>query len=244
MSDDVRHAGLRVIVKTPGIVGGIAPESTVDYYRRIIAVCRERQPPCAYPPLVITSIDLDRMLALVQAGDLAELTDYLLSEVSRLAHAGADFALFASNTPHIVFDDIRRRSPIPLIRIVEAAGDAASTLDLKRVGLIGTRFTMQGSFYPNTLERHGIAVIAPGTAEQDYIHDRYMSELVRGVFLDDTRERIVAIARHLRETEHIDGLILGGTELPLLLRGALECEFQVLDTTDIHVRRAVDYMLG
>ena len=117
-------------MKTAGIIGGIGPESTIDYYRAIIAAYRERNRDGSYPSILIDSIDLQRMLELA-AGDLPQLTEYLAAEVSRLARAGADFALLAANTPHIVFHDLERRSPIPLVSIVEATCEAARRMGLK-----------------------------------------------------------------------------------------------------------------
>lgn len=222
-----------------GIVGGIAPESTVEYYRLLIAAYRRRVSDGSYPPIIIDSIDLTRMLDLIGAGRLAEVTAYLLAEVERLARAGAEVALFASNTPHIVFDDLARRSPVPLVSIVEAAADAAQALGLRKVGLFGTRFTMQGRFYPEIFARRGIGVSAPAPEDRTYIHDAYMSELVQGTFLPATRERMLGIVRRLKQTDGIEGLVLGGTELPLLLRDAGDTGIPFLDTTRIHVDRAL-----
>jgi aspartate racemase len=157
------------------------------------------------------------MLDLIEAGALGEVTTYLVGEVQKLASAGADFGLLASNTPHIVFDEIRRRSPIPLISIVEATCTTAKALELKRVGLFGTRFTMQGRFYPDVFSTEGITLVLPDEDEQAYIHEKYLGELVNGIFLPETRERLLKIVDRLREREAIDGLILGGTELPLIL---------------------------
>jgi aspartate racemase len=223
-----------------GIVGGIAPESTIDYYRRIVALYRERTHDDSYPPIIITSIDMKRMLDLINAREFTEVTAYLSNEILRLAKAGADVGLLASNTPHIVFDDIRRQSPIPLISIVEATCDAAKALGLGRVGLFGTRFTMQARFFPGVFAKHGIAVVVPNTAEQDYIHDRYMAELVRGIYRMETRERLLDIIRQLRKRENIEGLILGGTELPLLFRENDEARIPLLNTTELHTQRAID----
>jgi aspartate racemase len=226
-----------------GIIGGIAPESTVEYYRLLIATYRERVRDGSYPPIIINSIDLKRLLDLVAAGRLADLTRYLAAEVERLARAGAEVALFASNTPHIVFDDVQRQSPLPLISIVEAAADEAHALGLRRVGLFGTRFTMQGRFYLDVFARRGIAVRIPDPENQAYIHDKYMGELVPGVFLPATRDRLFTIVRRLKETEGIEGLVLGGTELPLLLRDAGDTGIPFLDTTRIHVDRAMTEIL-
>lgn len=231
-------------MKTLGMIGGIAPESTIEYYRVIIALYRERKRDGSYPPIIINSIDLKKMLDLMGAQRLAEVTEYLVGEVTKLAQAGADLGLLASNTPHIVFEDIRRRSPIPLISIVEATCQATQALGLNRVGLFGTRFTMQARFYPEVFSRQGITLVVPDLDDQDYIHDKYTSELVNGVFRAETRERLLAIADRLRERERIQGVILGGTELPLILRDVADRGIPFLDTTRIHAERAVTQMLS
>jgi len=230
-------------MKTVGIVGGIGPESTIDYYRQIVAAYREQRPDGSYPAIIINSIDLNKIRDLVTANALADLTEYLVAEVQRLARAGADFGLLAANTPHIVFDDIHQQSPIPLVSIVEATCDAAKALGLKRLGLLGTRFTMQGRFFPNVFARAGMTLAVPTADEQDYVHDKYMGELVNGIFLPATREGLLEIIGRLRQREQIDGVILGGTELPLLLRDAGSQDIPFLDTTQIHVKAAVAEML-
>jgi len=236
--------GGRTGMKTLGIIGGIAPESTIDYYRSIIALYRERTRDGSYPPLLINSIDLTKMLGLIGAGDLSGAAAYLTGEVIKLARAGAEFGLLASNTPHIVFEEIQQQSPIPLISIVESTCRAGQALALKRVGLFGTRFTMQGRFYPEVFSRHEITISVPGLKEQDYIHDKYMNELVSGIFQDVTRQRFLSIADRLIEQEGIQGLILGGTELPFLLRDVADRKIPFLDTTRIHVDAAVTEMLS
>jgi aspartate racemase len=230
-------------VKTLGIVGGIAPESTIDYYRQIVATYRERRGDGSYPAILIDSIDLKRMLELVSVQDLTGLTDYLLVAVRNLARAGAEVGLLASNTPHLVFDDLARQSPIPLISIVEATCDAARALGLTKVGLLGTRFTMQARFYPETFARHGMTVFVPEPEEQEYVHERYMGELVQAVFRPETREGVLAIVARMKARDGIEGVILGGTELPLLFREGAPPGIPVLDTTRIHVERAVAELL-
>jgi aspartate racemase len=242
-NDDLR-AIENIHMKTLGIVGGIAPESTVDYYRQIIALYRAERSDGGYPRILINSIDLKKMLDLIGAGKLSEVTEYLLAEVVKLAAAGADFALFASNTPHLVFEDVRQRSPIPLVSIVEAACEAALALGLGKVGLLGTRFTMQGGFYPKVFSAHRIEVVVPNSDEQDYVHNRYMGELVHGVYRTETRQQLLTIVKRLRSQEGIQGLILGGTELPLLFRDGPQSDIPVLDTTKIHVERAVTCLLA
>lgn len=222
---------------------GIGPESTVEYYRSIIVSYREAKQDGSYPSIIINSIDLKKMLDLIAASELAEVTEYLADEVRKLARAGADVGLLAANTPHVVFDEIRRQSPIPLLSIVEATCEAAKALGLKRVGLFGTRFTMQGRFYPRVFSSESIQIVAPDEDEQAYIHDKYMNELIAGVFLPETRARLLTIVDRLKERDGIEGLILGGTELPLILRQSTTTGIPFLDTTQIHVKALVAQLL-
>jgi aspartate racemase len=231
-------------MKTVGLIGGIAPGSTIEYYRLLIASYRDRKRDGSYPPILINSIDLKKMLDLIEANNLTGVTEYLLGELKKLAQAGAELGLLASNTPHIVFEDIQRQSPIPLVSIVEATGEAARAQGIRKAALFGTRFTMQGQFYSNVFSRQGITLVVPDLEEQDYIHEKYMNELVLGVFRDDTRERLLKIVDRLKEQEGIQGLILGGTELPLILRDVTYNGILFLDTTRIHVERVVALMLS
>jgi aspartate racemase len=200
-------------MKTIGILGGIGPESTVDYYRLMIAEYRERRPDGSYPPIILNSINLTGIVRLVEANDFAGLTGVLVRELAVLERAGAALALMAANTPHIVFDDVRRQTGLPLISIVEATRDAAKALGLRRPGLFGTRFTMQGGFYQEVFSRAGMEIVVPAPDEQDVIHHIYMDELVLGDFRPASRERLLAFAEALKA--HGDGRAdPRGTELP------------------------------
>jgi len=231
-------------MKLIGIIGGIGPESTIDYYRLFISTYRERKPDGGYPPVVINSVDLAKALTLVSSNDLAGLAAYLLEEVRRLARAGATHGLLSSNTPHIVFDEIQSGSPIPLISIVETACRAAGVRKLKRAGLFGTRFTMRGGLYQKAFAREGTDVAIPESGDQEFIHDTYLNELVNGIVRTETRDRYVAIARQMKTRQGIEALILGGTELPLLLRDAIDIGVTLLDTARLHVERAVSELLS
>jgi aspartate racemase len=226
-------------MKTLGIIGGIGPESTIEYYRAIIAGYRERRADGDYPSIIINSINLTRMIDLITANELAVVTDTLVAEVERLARAGADFGLLASNTPHIVFDEVQSRSSIPLLSIVQAACDTAKVLGLKKVGLFGTRFTMQAGFYPAVFAKAGIEAILPQLDEQTFIHEKYMGELLNNIFLEETRERLLAIVGRMKKRDGIEALILGGTELPLILRDSSSTGIPFLDTIQIHAKAAV-----
>ncbi len=192
--------------------------------------------------MIIDSIDMTRMLDGISRGRLDETGDFLSRELDRLAAAGADFALLASNTPHIVFDRLRQSSRIPLISIVETACDAAERHKLKTVGLFGTKFTMQSDFYPKVFGGRGIQVLTPSESQQDYIHEKYMNELVKGMVLDRTKAGLIGIAAEMKDAKGIQGLILGGTELPLILRSADDIGIPILDTTEIHVARILEVL--
>jgi len=230
-------------MKTVGIIGGIGPESTIEYYRFIISGYRKRAADGSYPPIIINSIDLTQMVTMMEANEFAWVADRLLAEIEKLERAGADFALLASNTPHIVFDELRRRSVLPLISIVEATCAEAKSLGMKRLGLFGSKFTMRANFYQETFLRSGIEVVVPAPAEQDYIHEKYMGELIFGHIVPETRDALLQILARLNERENIEGLILGGTELPLILRDAEPAGIRFLDTTQIHVDAIVTEML-
>ena len=220
-----------------GIVGGLGPESTIDYYRRILEAW-ERDDPSTAPSIVIDSLDVQLALRLVES-DRPALIEYLLASVRRLAGAGVDFVAMTANTPHIVFDDIVARSPVPLVSIVEVCAEEARRRGLRRLALLGTRFTMEGPFYPTVCARHGIIVVTPDDTDRAWVHQRYVGELLKGEFRDDTRREFIALIGRLRDEDGIDGVILGGTELPLLLSTPVIADVPVLDTTALHVAAIV-----
>ncbi|PYO77723.1 MAG: aspartate racemase [Gemmatimonadetes bacterium] len=222
---------------TVGIVGGLGPESTIDYYRRILEGWK-REDPSTSPSIVIDSLDVQRGLHLVEH-DRPALVEYLSASLRRLAGAGADFAAMAANTPHVVYDELDARSPIPMVSIVEATAEEAQRRGLKRVAILGTRFTMEGSFYPETCARYGIKVVAPQEKEREWIHQRYVGEMLKGDFREETRRGVIAVISRLRDEEKIDGVILGGTELTLLLPAPVIAGIPALDTTELHVSAIV-----
>jgi aspartate racemase len=218
---------------TVGIVGGLGPESTIDYYRRILEAW-QREDPSSAPSIVIDSLDAQRALHLVDK-DRPGLIEYLLASLGRLAGAGVDFAAMTANTPHIVFDELAARSSVPLVSIVEVCAEEIRRLGLSRVALIGTRFTMEGAFYPAVCARHGITIVIPNESERTWAHARYVGELLKGEFRDETRQEFTSLVARLRDEERIDGVILGGTELPLLLPAPVIANVPALDTTALHV---------
>jgi aspartate racemase len=230
-------------MKTLGMIGGVGPESTIDYYKNIIAMYRERRPDGHYPQFVINSIDLQKGIDFLDANNLAGMSEFLLAEIQQLPRAGADFGIIAANTPHIVFDDIAPKLPIPFISIVEASCDYAKARGLKRLALFGTRYTMQADFYQKVLRREGIELVVPEAKDQEYIHEKYFAELVPGIFLPETRANFLAIVDRMKAKIEIEGALLAGTELALILRQESHNGIALLDTGKIHCQAAVDEML-
>jgi aspartate racemase len=229
-------------MRTAGIIGGLGPESTIDYYRMIIARYRERKPDGGYPQLIINSLDVEKGIAMLDAGRLDDLADYLFSGLEPLVRAGADFALMAANTPHLVFDQLQQRSPIPLLSIVRATAERAKTLGKRKIGLFGTGFTMRASFYPDEFQRAGIELVTPTGQEREFIHWKYLGELLKNQFLPETRAAILRIAERMKREDGVEAIVLAGTELPLLLRDS-GSDIEFLDTTLIHVEAVVDELL-
>jgi aspartate racemase len=230
-------------MKTLGMIGGVGPESTLDYYKNVIAIYRERQPDGSYPQFVINSINLQKGIDFLEGNNLAGMTDFLLDEIEKLPPAGAEFGIIAANTPHIVFDEVAARSPIPFISIVEATCAHAKSRGFKRLALFGTRYTMRADFYQKVFAREGIELVVPELKDQDYIHEKYFAELVPGIFLPETRENLLAIVDRMKTKSAIEGVTLAGTELALILRGESHNGVALLDTGKIHCHAAVNEML-
>ncbi len=230
-------------MKSVGIVGGIGPESTIDYYRGIVAGYRQQRPD-DYPSILINSVSIAKLLSWMNSNQLGEVIEYLLAALQQLAAAGASFGIIAANTPHIVFDEVQQRSPIPLISIVEATCAEANSRAMRTVALLGTRFTMQASFYPKVFSAKGITLVVPQADEQTWLHEKYVGELLANKFLPETREQVLAIVQRMKEQQQIQGVILGGTELPLLLTDDMASGIPLLDTTRIHVQAVVAQLLA
>jgi aspartate racemase len=229
--------------KIIGLIGGIAPLSTIDYYQRIITGFQKREGSLNYPSILINSINMTHMLDLVAKKEYDTLVDYLNSEIQKLQNGGADFAAIASNTPHIVFERLKKKSSLPLISIVESAVKYTKTLGYKKLGLFGTKSTMQGEFYQAGFSKEGIEIIIPSLESQNIIHNKYMNEFVRGIFLEDTKKACIDIVHQMIKQNNIEGLILGGTELPFILKEEDFNNFRLFNTTEIHVDSILEYAI-
>jgi aspartate racemase len=230
-------------MKTIGIIGGLGPESTVDYYRRLITIFQEKYPELANPEIVVLSVDLNRVMKLMEHNEWEALSELLVSKVTALSLAGAEFAVIASNTPHIVFDTLETRSPIPLVSIIEATCEEAESLGVRKLGLLGTRFTMAADFYQQVFGIRRMEIVVPPEVDQQLIHERLFSEIELGIIKASTQEELLAIVKRMKDNADIEAVILGCTELPLILD---KDEFGIpfLNTTAIHVNSIVKYCLS
>jgi aspartate racemase len=229
-------------MKILGMIGGTGPESTVEYYRRLIAAYHARVSESGAPPVIINSVDNKDLVKWFTARDLAPVIYFLAAEIERLARAGVDFALIAAVTPHLVFDELQQEARIPLLSIVEATADAAAKAGLRCLALFGTRFTMQATLFPAAFARRRLTIVVPNEEEQEFLHEKYMGELFAGTILDETRAALIDIVETMKQRDNVDGLILGGTELSLILREPTAAGLPVLDTTQIHVEAAIERM--
>lgn len=225
-------------MKTLGILGGTGPESTIDYYRLILEEHARLRPNEGNPPLLINSVNFVKIMHCASAQDWKGLAEWMAPEFAKLKRAGADFGLIAANTPHLAMPYLEPICPLPLLSIVESTVDYAKDSGFRKVGLLGTRSTMEGPMYPAAFERAGISVCIPNDPDKEYVDRRYFDELFVGVFLDETRHGLIQVIRRMVEQDGIEAVILGGTELPLILRES-QGEVPFLDTAKIHCKAAV-----
>lgn len=222
-----------------GIVGGIAPPSTIAYYRAVLDAY-ERATGRSLR-VVVDSIDSEAFYALLRADDRDEIVRVLGLELERLAAAGADLGLIASNTGHIGFERLVAASPIPLVGIVDAVADALG--GMRRVGLFATTFTVRADVYGSSLAARGIECVLPTEADQERIQTIYFGELIRDVFRPESRAELLGIARRLRDERAVEAIVLGGTELPLLLTEPAYDGLRLIDSGRLHAQAAVARVL-
>jgi len=242
LSQSLGAANLGVAMKRIGILGGVSAESTVSYYQTITREFIQRHGHPGYPEILIYSVSFAKYAELQHAGRWDELAARMVEVFRALARAGAELGLIAANTLHMVFDQVAARSPIPLISIVDATARAVSTAGLVTVGLLGTRFTMEGGFYVAGLAQHGIRTLVPGGKDREIVHNIIYQELVRGELREKSREEVLRIAKGLR-AQGAEGMILACTELPLLVK-AEDTGLPLFDTARIHALAALEAAEG
>jgi len=230
-------------MKRIGLVGGLGPESTIDYYREIINDFNKRGNEMIYPEIIIYSVNFSEFMIMMKNKEHERLISYFLKKINALASAGADFVALTANTPHVYFESLKQKSDIPLLSIVEATCSEALSRGLKRPGLIGTGFTMNSTFYQDIFSKNGMEIELPQSEDKELINYKLFSEIELGIIMDETRDLLVSIIRKMVKQQNIDSMILGCTELPLILREREYAGISMLDTTRIHVKEIVNYCL-
>ena len=230
-------------MKKFGLVGGMGPESTIPYYHDIVYGVQEALGELIFPELSIESVNVFEVLRLCGEKQYDKLTEYLMGAINNLAKSGADFAALSANTPHIVFDKLKEQSPIPLISIVEATCEEAKLRGLKKIGLLGTIFTMTGEFFKAPFVKNGIQIIVPTESEIELVNDKISTELELGIVKEETLLFFQKVISRMKDEDGIEAIVLGCTELPLLLNDEIS-PVPCLDTMQIHVRSIIKTIVG
>ncbi len=229
-------------MKTLGLIGGISWVSTIDYYRYINEGINERLGGVNFASCIIYSFNYAEIIARNNSGDIEGTYKLLVDACRHLISSGAEGLVLCANTMHMYAARLQAEISVPLIHIAEAVALKITEQNLKTVGLLGTKFTMERDFFKEKLTAQGINTIIPTPADRDFIHQTIFDELGKNIFLPSTRERYINIIRALI-SEGAEGVILGCTEIPLLICPA-DVTIPVFDTTKIHAEAAVNFMLS
>jgi aspartate racemase len=221
-------------MKKIGLIGGLGPESTLEYYRNIIASFRESYEQTGFPEIVIDSLDLNNFTTLVDAGRWEAIIQLISIRCEILRRCGAEIGAMASNTPHAVFDAIQAKTDLPLLSIVKATCDFARTLNVRSLCLLGTRFTMTSDYYQEEFDKYNMRLTTPEPDEIERIQHILFKEIELGIIRDRSRSELLAIIRRIRKAAGVEGVILGCTELPLIL-SQKDMDIACIDPARIHV---------
>jgi aspartate racemase len=225
-------------MKTIGLIGGMSWESSLEYYRLINQGIRDQMGGLHSAKCILFSVDFADMAALQHDQRWSEVAEILVEAAQQLQMAGASMVLLCTNTMHKLADDIEARISIPFLHIADAAAAQVQRQGLKRVGLLGTKFTMEQDFYRQRLiDNHGLAVLIPEERDRDEIHRIIYEELCMGQLKPESRQRVIAIANTLAKAG-AEGILLGCTELELLVGHAI-ADIPLFATTRIHAEAAV-----
>jgi aspartate racemase len=225
--------------KKIGILGGLSPESTVAYYEYLTRAYTERFGDYGYPEILIYSVSFQSYVDWANEERWDLVAQGLRQAAQKLAGAGADFILIATNTMHLVFDDVQRDVAVPMLNLLDVVGEAILARGMNTVGLLGTRFTMEKPFYQGALTQKDITVLTPDAPDRAYVNAVIFEELVAGQMREPSRAGFVRIVNGLAE-RGAEGVILGCTEIPLLL-GEDDVSIPLFDTTIIHAEAALRY---
>lgn len=233
-------------VKTIGIIGGISWASSIEYYRIMNESVRDRLGGVNSAQILMYSIEFgefSKQERMADKGDWTLMTKTIIDAAQRLKRGGADFIVIASNTINSLADTVQQEVGLPVLHIADATGAAVRKKGLHTVALLGTKYTMEQPFYRDRLKKYGIKVVIPDEKERDYINTVIFDELCANRIRQESREGFKKIIERLRKNEGAEGVILGCTEIPLLIKQE-DVPIPVFDTTAIHSEAAVDYSLG
>ena len=229
-------------MKTIGLIGGLSWESSVEYYRLVNEGVKQKLGGLHSAQCLMYSVDFGPIEELMQQGNWQQVNKLLVDAALRLQQGGADFIIICSNTIHKCADSISEQTSMPVLHIADATAQKIKEQGLKKVGLLGTKFVMEGDFYRKRLkEEHGIEVIIPEEKEREFINSVIFQELCRGVFKADSKEQFKKIISKLLQLG-AEGIVLGCTEIPLLIKQA-DVTAPVFDTMTLHAATAVKYAL-
>ena len=228
-------------MKTLGLIGGTTWLSTIDYYRLINQKTAGLLGGLNSARILLYSVNFEEFRPPVDPAEWSTLTGKFIAIAKNLENAGADGIVFCANTPHLIADDVRKNINIPLIHIAEATASEIAGYGIKKVALLGTRITMEQSFFKDKLIQKQIEVIVPQADDRQFVHNVIFDELGKGIFSDTTKSRFISIINSLIE-QGAEGVILGCTEFPLLIKQA-DCSVPTFDTTEIHANAAVKFAL-
>jgi aspartate racemase len=223
--------------KKIGILGGMSPESTVEYYRYITRTYTERFGNYGYPEVIIYSVSFQPYVEWPREDRWDLVAQGLSAAARQLEAAGADIILIATNTMHLVFEEVQASISVPMLSLLDAVGEAILARGLKTVGLLGTQFTMEKTFYPDALAPKGISILVPEADDREYVNRVIYEELVAGQIREASRAGFVAVVDRLA-ARGAEGVILGCTEIPLLVSEA-DVRMPLFDTTAIHAEAAL-----
>ena len=229
-------------MKTLGIIGGLSWYSTSVYYRTINQLTNQRLGGSHSARIILYSVDFNDIKVLQEKNDWDKIEKTLTDIAQRLQNAGADCILMATNTPHLVADIVRQKIKIPLIHIAEETAKEIVKQKINKVALLGTKFTMENSFFKDRLTKFGIESVIPDSSDRDFIHDSIFNELTKGIFKEETKKKYIDIIAKLK-SEGAAGVIFGCTEIALLITQE-DSNLLVFDTTAIHSKAAVDFALS
>ena len=229
-------------MKTIGLVGGTSWISSLDYYRLFNEITNQRLGGNEAAKIVLYSVNYGEIVALTKKGDWDAIAAIMCDAAQKIEKAGADCILLGANTMHNIADRVQAAIQIPLLHIADATAIAIKQKGLKKVALLGTRYTMQFDFYKKKLEEHGIETIIPDDKGIEFVNDAIYNELGKGKFLPSTKQLFIDLINKLAH-EGAEGAILGCTEIPMLIKQE-DTPVPVFDTTLIHATAAVDFVLG